>query len=107
LVLRPSQILRSAISAFALVALSAIPAQASTPPKSATPPYIFFPPADCSAKELRIVVWQDGASSTRCATAQEILKLALPGCKAGQQVIFDGNAFACKELPKTGGKAAE
>jgi hypothetical protein len=88
---------------FLLAALLSAPALAAEHQGS----YILFPPADCSAKELRVVVWRDGDSTTRCTTAQEILKLALPGCKSGQQVIFDGNAFACKTPPKAGGKAAE
>jgi hypothetical protein len=66
--------------------------------------YMLFPPADCSAKELRVVIWRNGDSTTRCASAQELLKRALPGCKAGQQVIYDGNAFSCKDAPPRGAK---
>lgn len=63
-------------------------------------PFLMFPPADCSATELRVIAWQDGAPSTTCVTAKQILKLALPGCKSGQQVIFDGGDFVCRDAPK-------
>jgi hypothetical protein len=66
---------------------------------SVPPSYMLFPPANCSATELRIIVWQDGASSTRCATGQQILRLALPGCKAGQHVEFNGDDFVCAGAP--------
>jgi hypothetical protein len=29
------------------------------------------------------------------------LKLALPKCKAGQLIVFDGSSFSCKEPPRT------
>jgi len=61
------------------------------------PAYTLFPPADCSAQEPRAIVWRDTDSATRCITGQDLLKLALPGCKAGQQVVFDGSAFVCKD----------
>ncbi|MEI9803523.1 MAG: hypothetical protein WDN48_02370 [Pseudolabrys sp.] len=85
---------------FLIASLLSATAQAAEPQGA----YMLFPPADCSAKELRIVAWRDGDSTTRCASAQDILKLALPGCKAGQQVIFDGNAFVCKDAPPKSAK---
>jgi hypothetical protein len=56
----------------------------------------FFPPEECSQTQARAIFWTDDDATTRCVTPQQILKLALPGCKAGQQVVFDGNDFACK-----------
>jgi hypothetical protein len=57
-----------------------------------------WPPDGCSAKEPRVATWQNGTKTgTRCMSAQEILRLALPDCKAGQLVMFDGENFACKD----------
>jgi hypothetical protein len=67
--------------------------------KATSSPFMVFPPADCSATEPRVITWQDGATTTRCATAQEILRLALPGCRAGQHVLFDGSSFVCEGTP--------
>jgi hypothetical protein len=72
-----------------------------------TQPFMVFPPADCSANELRVIAWRDGASSTQCATGQQILKLALPGCKAGQHIEFNGNDFVCSGASVPKEKAAK
>lgn len=54
-----------------------------------------FPPAGCSASEQRIITWQDGTTSTRCASGQQVLDLALPGCGDEQAVVHEGGKFVC------------
>jgi hypothetical protein len=86
------------------IALAGVPmnclAESSTP-------HVLFPPVDCVATELRVIAWQDGAASTKCVTAQQILKLALPGCQAGQQIAFNGANFVCDGTSVSNGKAAK
>jgi hypothetical protein len=85
-----------------LLGLAVAVALASTvraEPKAAF--FQYFPPQDCSASEFRVMEWRDDArqSPMRCVSRQEVLKAALPECKAGQFVMFDGKAFLCSEAP--------
>lgn len=54
-----------------------------------------FPPTDCSASEQRVITWQDGTTSTHCATGQQVLDLALSDCEDGQVVTREGGKFVC------------
>jgi hypothetical protein len=63
--------------------------------KPLAPNAVLFPPEDCSEADAGAVMWKDGDTATRCASPQDLLKLALPGCKAGQHIVFDGKAFIC------------
>jgi len=60
----------------------------------------YWPPEGCPKSTAGIATWQEGTKTgTRCITAQELLKLALPNCNAGQYVMFDGHAFVCENPP--------
>jgi len=50
-----------------------------------------FPPANCSADQLKVMAWQDGAPTTYCVSGQDVLALALPNCSDGQHVVYHGN----------------
>lgn len=57
-----------------------------------------FPPVtmenkECTAGEMRVLSWANGNKSTMCLSGQEVLKLAIPNCLEGQQVVFDGVKF--------------
>lgn len=62
-----------------------------------------FPPANCSASELRVISWQDGTASTYCITGQDVLTLAIPRCSEGAYVARDGGQYLCKTVPTCGG----
>ena len=70
-------------------------------PASKTPGYVpILMPSGCSETEPRVLLWQNRTDSTVCIKPQELLKAMLPGCKAGQQVFYDGKAFACADPAK-------
>ncbi len=74
---------------FSLVAATAFANQKAT----------VFPPAGCSSGEQRVITWQDGTSTTVCATGQQVMNLAIPACMDGQTVVKEGGQFTCKTVP--------
>lgn len=66
---------------------------------AADPSATVFPPSDCSNDEQRVMTWQTGGTSTKCATGQHVMNLALPSCSSGQIVVKQGNEFACVTPP--------
>lgn len=77
---------------FIICSLLLLPAAAS----AATQAQV-FPPANCSASEQRVITWQDGTTTTYCASGQQVLDLALPDCNEGQVVTREGGKFVCKD----------
>jgi hypothetical protein len=60
-----------------------------------------FPPVttqnqECGNDQLRVLSWAKDTTSTVCLTGQEVMSLALPGCTTNQQIVYDGNRFACR-----------
>jgi hypothetical protein len=59
-----------------------------------------FPPSGCSSTEMKVIAWQNGASTTYCLSGQEVLALAMPVCAEGANVVKQDGLFKCKVLPK-------
>ncbi len=71
---------------------------ASSPAFARDPNATVFPPAGCSRSEQRVITWQDGTTTTMCATGQQVMNLAIPVCGEGQFVVREGGQFICKTV---------
>ena len=87
--------------ALAIAAASATAAPDSSPKNPGYLPILM--PKGCSDKDARVLLWKDAVDSAQCVDTQALLKMLLPGCKAGQHVVYDGKTFGCADPFKAAG----
>ncbi len=83
---------------FFLILLFALAVVAGSPAFAGDPSATVFPPASCSRSEQRVITWQDGTTTTMCATGQQVMNLAIPTCYEEQHVVMEGGQFICKTV---------
>lgn len=80
---------------FVLMSICDVRAANSTQDLSTIFPPVRLNGSECTGNDLKVISWSKGYASTICLTGQEVLKLAIPTCTAGNNVVFDGQSFIC------------